>query len=176
MSMTKEERRIRNSLSMDIGDNTQVIERTSSSVRRGGRRGFFGGGGGAIVGGNVAGGVVEHHNTTGLLDDDHTQYVHNSIDRTITADHSFSGDISFSANPPFAVSSSNLVTNLNADKLDGHDESAFFRLSLSETVTGQPPNGWMLASRPFDGEFLGDVSATEWQAAGRRVRLDGKLN
>ena len=60
MSMTKEERRIRNALSMDIGDNTQVIERTGSSVRRGGRRGFFGGGGGAIVGGNVDGGVVEH--------------------------------------------------------------------------------------------------------------------
>ena len=73
MPMTKEERRIRNSLSMEIGDTNQIVERTDSTIQRSARRGGFFGGGGAIISGSVDGGVVEHHDTTGLLEDDHTQ-------------------------------------------------------------------------------------------------------
>ena len=165
MPMTKEERRIRNSLGLQIGETTQVAERTDTAVRRSTRRGFFGGGG--LVGAtSTSTGAVEHHDTGGLLDDDHTQYVHNSIGRAVTADHAFSGDISFEAIPPFSVTSSSVVTNLNADKLDGFDESAFFRLSQAEVVTGVPAfNGGDGSTAPFtvDSSFLvSNLNADKW--------------
>jgi hypothetical protein len=35
--------------------------------------------------------TTDHGRLGGLLDDDHSQYVHVSVDRTITANHTFAG-------------------------------------------------------------------------------------
>ena len=56
-----------------------------------------------------------------LTDDDHTQYVHISTARTITAQHSFSPS---SATAPFSLGANaqgQLVAGLNADLLNGQD-------------------------------------------------------
>ena len=154
----------------------------------------------------AGGGVSDHDELNNLTSgDDHTQYVHNTTARTITAQHNFTnatvpfsvtstnkvtnlnaerinsksstdlvlvdGSQALSANwdagayqiraltfqsdvsgsPPFVVASSNKVVNLNADQLDGNDESAFFKLADSETVTGIPAfyGGTSGASAPF---------------------------
>jgi len=44
---------------------------------------------------------LEHGELLGLEDDDHEQYVHISIDREISADHLFTGDVEFSGSPTF---------------------------------------------------------------------------
>jgi len=58
-----------------------IDERFTSSI----------GGGGSGAGG---GGSSDHGLLIGLSDDDHPQYVHNDIARTITADHTFTGSLS----------------------------------------------------------------------------------
>ncbi len=68
-------------------------------------------------------GGVEHGDLAGLGDDDHTQYVHISTNRTITATHTFNPG---SAGAPFAIGANangQLVTGLNADLVDGHNWS-----------------------------------------------------
>jgi hypothetical protein len=40
--------------------------------------------------------ATDHGNLSGLSDDDHLQYVHMSSARTVTADHTFSGNLTFS--------------------------------------------------------------------------------
>lgn len=68
----------------------------------------------------------QHSYLEGLtVGDDHTQYVHNSIARTITAQHTFAPA---TAIPPFVLGANaqgQLVTGLNADLLDGQHASAF---------------------------------------------------
>lgn len=64
---------------------------------------------------------IDHGLISGLEDDDHTQYVHNTIARTITAVHTFSPA---SASAPFILGANaqgQLVTGLNADLLNGQD-------------------------------------------------------
>lgn len=64
---------------------------------------------------------IDHGTISGLADDDHTQYVHISTARTITAQHSFSPA---SAQAPFLLGTNaqgELVTGLNADLLNGQD-------------------------------------------------------
>lgn len=66
-----------------------------------------------------AGGGSDHGTLIGLNDDDHSQYVHVSAARTITAQHSFSPG---SPQAPFLLGANaqgQLVTGLNADELDG---------------------------------------------------------
>ena len=77
-------------------------------------------------------GFAEHHDLLGITDDDHTQYVHNSQARNITASHTFKH------NTPFVVDNDTVITNLNADKLDGYHQSDFFNLAQNETVSGIP--------------------------------------
>ena len=63
--------------------------------------------------------ITDHGDLTGLEDDDHTQYVHVSTARSITAQHTFAPA---SAIAPFVLNSNAqgvLVTGLNADLLDG---------------------------------------------------------
>jgi hypothetical protein len=70
-------------------------------------------------------GNIDHGSIAGLADDDHKQYVHTSVARTISAVHTFNPS---SASAPFVLGSNaqgQLVTGLNADKLDGYDASAF---------------------------------------------------
>lgn len=62
---------------------------------------------------------LEHGNLTGLGDDDHTQYMHNTSARTVTAQHTFAPA---SAQAPFVLGANaqgQLVTGLNADLVDG---------------------------------------------------------
>lgn len=62
-------------------------------------------------------GTTDHGGLLGLGDDDHSQYVHLTSARTITAQHSFSPG---SAQPPFVLGAnaqSQLVTGLRADQL-----------------------------------------------------------
>lgn len=66
----------------------------------------------------VAVGTVDHGSMLGLLDDDHSQYVHLSAVRTITAQHSFSPA---SAQAPFVLGANaqgQLVTGLRADQVN----------------------------------------------------------
>lgn len=62
---------------------------------------------------------IDHGALSGLGDDDHTQYVHTTIDRTITATHTFSPS---AAGPPFALGANadgQLVEGLNAEYANG---------------------------------------------------------
>jgi hypothetical protein len=80
-------------------------------------------------------GVVDHGSLAGLADDDHSQYVHLSADRTITAQHSFSPP---SAMPPFVLGTNaqgQTVTGLQADKL-ARTVTASTGLSGGGTLTG----------------------------------------
>lgn len=64
---------------------------------------------------------IDHGSISGLSDDDHTQYVHNTTARTITAVHTFNPA---TAGAPFALganASGQLIAGLNADQLDGQD-------------------------------------------------------
>ncbi len=83
----------------------------------------------------------DHGTLTGLTDDDHTQYAHISTARTIAARHTFNPG---SASSPFilgANAADQLVTGLNADKLDGSDATAFAAAShthaASDVTSGQ---------------------------------------
>ena len=46
---------------------------------------------------STSGGVSNHNLLSGLLDDDHTQYTHNTVARTISANHNFTGTPIFSS-------------------------------------------------------------------------------
>ena len=98
-----------------------------------------------IEGGTGTGsGVSNHDALDGLLDDDHTQYVHKNSARTIPAQHTYSN-----AGSPFLVTSDTLVSNLNADKLDGKSpgtssgDIAYYdgntRVADSQKVDGKEP-------------------------------------
>ncbi len=67
--------------------------------------------------------AIDHGSISGLADDDHTQYVHISSARSITAQHTFAPA---SAQAPFVLNSNaqgELVVGLNADLLNGQDWS-----------------------------------------------------
>ena len=64
---------------------------------------------------------IDHGSISGLGDDDHTQYVHNTIARTITAQHTFAPA---TAVPAFVLGTNALgvkVVGFNADLLNGQD-------------------------------------------------------
>lgn len=68
-------------------------------------------------------GTTDHGELTGLSDDDHTQYANLSQAETITGSWQFAPT---SAQAPFTLNANaqgQLVTGLNADKLDGYDAS-----------------------------------------------------
>jgi len=65
-------------------------------------------------------GNLDHDELNGIGDDDHTQYVHNTVDRTISASHTFNPTV---AGTPFILGANaldQLVTGLNAEKLSGN--------------------------------------------------------
>jgi len=64
-------------------------------------------------------GAIDHGSLTGLGDDDHSQYMHISNARTVTAQHTFAPT---AAQAPFVLGANaqgQLVTGLNADMVDG---------------------------------------------------------
>lgn len=65
-------------------------------------------------------GAVSHNALMSLGTDDHLQYVHVSLPRTITASHLFDN-----VGAPFRVSSTVVVNNLNAQYLNGKGETDF---------------------------------------------------
>jgi hypothetical protein len=80
---------------------------------------------------------IDHGSIGGLADDDHSNYVHLSIARTITVLHTF--DPTITPNPPFIIGSGatgELVTGLNADQLDGSHLAAICLLDGSQDFTG----------------------------------------
>jgi hypothetical protein len=86
--------------------------------------------------GGGGGGVTDHGALTGLSDDDHTQYVHNTAARTISARHTFNPG---TTNSPFIIganATNQLVLGLNADKVDGNDSTAFLYADGSVNMSG----------------------------------------
>jgi hypothetical protein len=70
--------------------------------------------------------TIAHSELSNLFNDDHSQYVHTTLDRTITANHTF-GPLFQS--PPFNLGTNaigQLIAGLNADLLDGKHASEFF--------------------------------------------------
>ncbi|MEN6536713.1 MAG: hypothetical protein ABFD89_23860 [Bryobacteraceae bacterium] len=59
-----------------------------------------------------------------------------SDDEEVIGIPSFNGGNSTIVTPPFHVDSNAVITNLNADLVDGKSESVFFTLSENETVSG----------------------------------------
>ena len=78
---------------------------------------------GGALGGGTTGGVTVHSELSNLDTDDHTMYVHNTVARTISAVHTFSGNVVFSATPQIndlSVSNpSSVYTSLNHDSFAG---------------------------------------------------------
>ena len=69
----------------------------------------------------TAASVSDHSNLSGLSSDDHLQYVHISIPRTITTQHTFNP-----VGAPFIIGASAtnyVVSGLNADQIDGYEAS-----------------------------------------------------
>lgn len=81
-------------------------------------------------------GVTDHGALTGLSDDDHTQYFHLTQDETVSGRPGFVGGTT-GVSSPFTVDSTYVVTNLNADLLDGASEAAYAKLADNEVVSGE---------------------------------------
>lgn len=77
--------------------------------------------------------TTDHGSLSGLGDDDHTQYFHLSQNETVSGIPAFNGGTTGSS-APFSVDSTFLVTNLNADLLDGLHASSFMSASTDDWV------------------------------------------
>jgi len=101
--------------------------------------------------------LLTHSQLNHLTDtDDHSQYVHNTIARTISANHEFTVNPVFSGTPsfshatgvsPFTVTSTTKVTNLNAEQVDGYDVGGTSGLAtLSSSLLAQnAPSGFTIS-------------------------------
>jgi len=88
----------------------------------------------------LAGHNHDHGGLQGLGDDDHTQYVHVSVGRTISAQHTFNPS---AAGAPFLLGANaqgQLVAGFNADQLDGY-EGADFALVSRQIIAGAGLSG-----------------------------------
>tara|TARA_R100000742_G_scaffold4279_1_gene1657 strand:- start:9238 stop:14379 length:5142 start_codon:yes stop_codon:yes gene_type:complete len=99
----------------------------------------------------TGGGTSDHSLLENLNQDNHSQYVHNTNVRTVSASHVFSGNPSFTSNPvfsntpqftkadgntPFTVTSTTKVANLhsdNSDKWDGYQFSDYLDQAVKTT-------------------------------------------
>jgi len=87
----------------------------------------------------ISSGTIDHGSLLGLGDDDHTQYVHVSIARTISAIHEFAPS---TASAPFTLGANaqgQLVTGLNADMVDGQN----WGVSSTAPTTTQANDIWI---------------------------------
>ena len=73
---------------------------------------------------NIDASALDHGTMGGLTDDDHTQYFNLSQAETVAAIPAFNGGTT-GVDAPFTVDSTFLVSNLNADLLDGNEATAF---------------------------------------------------
>ena len=100
-------------------------------------------------------GATSHSALQNLGTDDHTQYVHTSSARTISARHTFSNAV------PFIVSNSGLVSNLNANYLDGSTKADFAAVlhshglvDLSDVQIVDLTDGQILSYDSTSGKFV----------------------
>lgn len=85
--------------------------------------------------------ITAHSGLTGLGDDDHTQYMHNTIDRTVSATHTFNPD---SVGAPFIIGANatkQLVGGLNAEFTNG---------IKIDTITADPGAGTVAGDLWFE--------------------------
>jgi len=110
----------------------------------------------------IPAGTTDHGGLLGLLDDDHTQYMHNDSDRTVQAQHTFSPA---APQAPFVLSSNaqgQTVVGLQADKLDKS-------VDAGDGLTG---GGALTASIELDLDTPGTLTAdTTSVAAGNHTHL-----
>lgn len=123
-----------------------------------------------------------HGDLLGLTSsDDHTQYVHNSVARTISAQHQFSPG---STQAPFTLGANaqgQLVSGLNADQLDGNDASAFASAShthsASEITSGTFADARIAQSNVTQHEGAIDHDQlTNYAVAEHRTIQDGTIS
>lgn len=107
--------------------------------------------------------VTDHGGLAGLTDDDHLQYLLTDGTRQLSANwdagsyeiraETFESDVA-TGTAPFTVASTTLVTNLNADYLDGKHASEF--LYLDQTTPQTIANGIPLMTETVDAYGSGD--------------------
>lgn len=79
---------------------------------------------------------------------------------TVSGPSIFQQPAAFQSNPPFSVSSSSVVTNLNADKLDGKDSTDFLQsIPVPLVLTGNELNGIVQVNNSsFAGPAISGIS------------------
>ena len=111
----------------------------------------------------TAGHNHDHGTLTGLADDDHTQYMHTSSSRTVSAVHTYNPSV---AGAPFSLGANaagQLVTGLNADQLDGNDGTAFATAGHTHdhgTLTGLGDDDHPQYMQKAGGAFTGAITGT----------------
>ena len=111
-------------------------------------------------------GTTDHGSLAGLSDDDHTQYVHLSAARTITAQHTFAPT---TPQPPFVLGANaqgQLVTGLNADQVDGMDASDLVP-ATRQVIAG---NG-LTGGGPLSADVTLDVASSTLDVTANSVDL-----
>lgn len=94
---------------------------------------------------------TDHGSLSGLGDDDHSQYVHISSARTITAQHTFAPG---SPQAPFVLGANaqdQTVVGLDADSVDGYDLNQGVQTTDSPTFAGLTVNGSISVTGLVDG-------------------------
>jgi hypothetical protein len=97
----------------------------------------------------------DHAALTGLSSDDHPQYFNLSQNESVTGIPAFNGGTS-GVSAPFSVDSTDVVTNLNADLLDGQHGSAY--ALASHTHNASDIAAGTLASGRLSGSYTGVTS------------------
>jgi hypothetical protein len=101
------------------------------------------------------GATGDHGLLVGLGDDDHPHYMHNTVARTVTAQHSFSPA---SPQAPFVLGANaqgQLVTGLNADELDSLDSSN--NPGATAAILKTSASGYLLLARLGAGSIAPTV-------------------
>jgi hypothetical protein len=119
----------------------------------------------------------DHGALTGLSDDDHPQYFSLSQNETVSGIPSFNGGTTF-VDPPFNVDSAFLVTNLNADRVDGYNAgNANGNIPINNNTLNVNLNADLL-----DGQHAGSFAASShnhwgasWSGSGVGLTLTGGI-
>ena len=108
---------------------------------------------------NAVGGAADHGTLSGLGDDDHPQYAEIGNTEPITGIWSFASRPNFNnAGAPFTVINTTVVTNLNADLLDGLNASSFALVGNTVNLTGaQSP---IAGVKTFDDSVIADIGGS----------------
>jgi hypothetical protein len=111
-------------------------------------------------------GATDHGALTGLGDDDHTQYFALGQNEAVTGIPAFNGGTS-GTSAPFSVDSNTLITNLNADQLDGQ-HGAYFSPTTHTHATLTAGNG--LSGGTYNGGAAATFAVVYGTAANTAVQ------